>query len=80
MKLVGIFGGNVRAVRRQKGWTQERLAFEAGVKRAYVSEIEGGKRNPTLDIVEKLAVALDAAPAALLAPDIDGKTRESGTG
>lgn len=58
MSLVQVFGRNVRAARKEKGWTQEQLAFEADIKRAYLSEIEGGKRNPTLDVVEKIAVAL----------------------
>lgn len=66
MTLVETFGRNVRAARREKGWTQEQLAFEAGVKRAYLSEIEGGKRNPTLDVVEKLAKALSVKPYGLL--------------
>lgn len=66
MNLVLIFGRNVRAARKEKGWTQEQLAFEAGIKRAYLSEIEGGKRNPTLDIVEKLALALQKPASQLL--------------
>lgn len=70
MTLVETFGRNVRAARREKGWTQEQLAFEAGVKRAYLSEIEGGKRNPTLDVVEKLARALGIIPASLLQEEI----------
>lgn len=66
MSLIQVFGRNVRAARKEKGWTQEQLAFEAGIKRAYLSEIEGGKRNPTLDVVEKIAVALGAPPAELV--------------
>lgn len=66
MSLVHAFGKNVRAARKEKGWTQEQLAFEAGIKRAYLSEIEGGKRNPTLDVVEKIAAALGAPPADLV--------------
>lgn len=66
MSLIQVFGRNVRAARKEKGWTQEQLAFEAGIKRAYLSEIEGGKRNPTLDVVEKIAAALGAPPAELV--------------
>ncbi|AJP74174.1 hypothetical protein TS85_01010 [Sphingomonas hengshuiensis] len=66
MVLSEVFGRNVRSARREKGWTQEQLAFEADVKRSYLSEIESGKRNPTLDIVEKIAVALGVKPGALL--------------
>jgi len=67
MALAQTFGRNVRIVRLGRGWTQEQLAFEAGVKRAYISEIEGGKRNPSLDVVERIAGALGASPGELLA-------------
>ncbi|AMK25082.1 MULTISPECIES: helix-turn-helix domain-containing protein [unclassified Sphingobium] len=53
-------------VRTQKGWTQEQLAFEADVKRSYISEIESGKRNPSLDVVEKIAKALDVKLGLLM--------------
>jgi len=66
MTLSELFGKNVRSARIDKGWTQEQLAFEAGVKRGYVSEIENGKRNPSLDVVEKIADALGLKPAKLL--------------
>lgn len=66
MALSEVFGWNVRSVRREKGWTQEQLAFEADVKRSYISEIESGKRNPTLDIVEKIANALGTGAGRLM--------------
>lgn len=58
MTLIETFGRNVRQARKDMGWTQEQLAFEAGVKRAYLSEVENGQRNVSLDVVEKLAKAL----------------------
>ncbi len=66
MSLVAVFGKNVRSARRSAGWTQEQLAFEAGVKRGYISEVEAGKRNASLDIVEKLAKALKVEPGELM--------------
>jgi transcriptional regulator with XRE-family HTH domain len=77
MTLVQAFGRNVRAVRKEKDWTQEHLAFEAGVKRAYLSEIESGKRNPTLDVVEKIAKALGVSPANLIDEEFE-KERPNG--
>ncbi|MDP2779161.1 helix-turn-helix domain-containing protein [Devosia sp.] len=68
MTLIETFGRNVRQARKDKGWTQEQLAFEAGVKRAYLSEVENGQRNVSLDIVEKLAKALDVSPEGLMLP------------
>jgi transcriptional regulator with XRE-family HTH domain len=66
MGLVEVFGRRVREVRLQKGWTQEQLALEARVKRAYLSEVESGKRAVSLPFVEKIALALECDPAELL--------------
>ncbi len=60
-------GLNVQRLRREKGWSQEDLAFESGLHRTYVSGIERGVRNPTLLILDKLAKTLGVAPAELLA-------------
>ncbi len=54
-------------MRLEKGWSQEKFAFEAGVHRTYVSDLERGARNPTITVVEKLAVALDVSASRLLA-------------
>lgn len=69
MSLIQTFGRNVRKLRKERGWSQEQLAFEAGIKRAYLSEIENGQRNPSLDIVEKLAIALQVEGKVLLSND-----------
>lgn len=66
MTLVETFGRNVREARQEKGWSQEKLALEAGVKRAYLSEVESGKRSATLSFAEKLAIALQCEPADLM--------------
>ncbi len=66
MSLAQTFGKNVRAARQKLGWSQEQLAFEAGIKRSYLSEVEGGKRNPTLVVVERIAKGLNLSPSELL--------------
>ena len=68
-KLVAILerlGSNVRRLRKEKGWSQERYAFEADVHRTYVSEIERAVRNPTATMIERLARPLGVAPGRLL--------------
>lgn len=60
-------GRNVRRAREARGWSQEQFAFEAGIHRTYVSDIERGARNPTITVVEKLAVALGTSASELLA-------------
>ena len=57
---------NMRRLRQLKGWSQEEFAHEAGLHRTYVSDLERGARNPTITVVDKLAVALDVKVGALL--------------
>lgn len=59
-------GRNLRRLREEKGWSQEVFAFEAKIHRTYVSDIERGERNPTIAVVEKLAVALEVKLGELL--------------
>ncbi len=51
-------GRNLKRIRREKGWSQEQLAFESGLHRTYISGIERGARNPTILILAKLAETL----------------------
>ncbi len=64
-KQVGL---NVQKIRRERGWSQEELAFESGLHRTYISGIERGARNPTLLVIDQLATALNVSPARLLGP------------
>lgn len=57
---------NMRRLRQSKGWSQEEFAHQAGLHRTYVSDLERGARNPTINVVDKLAVALGVRVGALL--------------
>jgi transcriptional regulator with XRE-family HTH domain len=59
MSIQLLFGQNVRLAREKKGWSQDRLSEESGLHRTYISGIERGVRNPTIEIVQQIAVALD---------------------
>ena len=61
-----VLGRNVRAARKLRGWSQEELAFETDIDRTYISGIERGVRNPSLDMIAKLAKTLKTSPAKLL--------------
>ena len=63
------FGGQVRQLRSQAGWTQQRLAELTGLTRAYIVSVEGGKQNVSLDVVVRVANALGVMPERLLATD-----------
>jgi len=66
-----LLGFNIRRLRVPRGLSQERLALEAKIDRAYVGRIERGMENVTIDTVEILAKALGVPVGALLeaAPD-----------
>lgn len=66
MGLAQVFGQNVRRVRRERGMTLEALAHDVGLAYTYVGQIERGQRNPTLDVVERIAATLGAEPLSLL--------------
>lgn len=53
-----VLSENIKSLRRRLGWSQEFLAEKTGVSAPYITQIECGKRTPSLDIVEKLAFAL----------------------
>jgi transcriptional regulator with XRE-family HTH domain len=59
-------GRNVRRLREGKALSQEAFAEEASIHRTYVSDIERGARNPTITVVERLAVALGVSAGELL--------------
>jgi transcriptional regulator with XRE-family HTH domain len=66
MGLAVTFGRNVRVRRLARGMTLEGLAHDVGLSYSYVGELERGRRNPTLRVVEKIAEKLEADPVDLL--------------
>lgn len=60
------FGDKLRELRKQKGLSQEDLAFKSGLHRTYISDIERGSRNVSLKNIEKIAKALGSKPQGLL--------------
>lgn len=61
------FGENLKTARKQKGWSQERLAAEVETSKGYLSDLERGKRPiPPGRMLERLAEALGLAPGQLL--------------
>jgi DNA-binding XRE family transcriptional regulator len=60
------FATNILKLRKIKGMSQEKLAFNAGLDRTYISGIERALRNPSLKNIAKIASALDVPPSKLL--------------
>ncbi len=53
-----LLGKRINEIRKRQGLSQERLAERASISAQYVSNIERGKENPTLDLLLRLAEAL----------------------
>ena len=70
-----VFARNVKRLRNAAGLSQEELAARAGLHRTYISSVERGQRNISLENICALAAALGSDPRDLLAPDADeGRT------
>lgn len=59
MNIKEKFGIKVKQLREQKGHSIEYLANISNVDRTYISDIEKGKRNVSIEIIEKIIIALD---------------------
>lgn len=67
MELRVVVGHNIRRERERLGLPQDELAHRAGIHVTYLSGVENGHRNITLNVVEKIARALGVTEAALVA-------------
>ena len=64
-----VLARRVRDLRTQRGWTQEHLAEVTQVTRACINAVEGGKQNVSMDILVRMANALEVAPEKLLSAE-----------
>ena len=69
------FGDRVRSYRDDLGLSQEALAYKASINRTYIASLEAGRRNPSLDLMARLAVALEVDLADLVAglQEVEGR-------
>lgn len=63
-----VFARNIRLVRVAAGMSQERMAAEAGLDRAFVGTMERGQRNISIDNIELVAKAVGVAAHELMDP------------
>jgi transcriptional regulator with XRE-family HTH domain len=69
MDMRVLVGRNVKRVRIARGLTQEELAERSGFSQQYLSDLERGRRNPTVVSLWELAQALGVAPVDLIQPE-----------
>jgi transcriptional regulator with XRE-family HTH domain len=67
-ELRQIFATNLRVARAARRLSQEALAADAGIARRYLSQIETADTSVGLDIICRIATALDMEPCELLVP------------
>lgn len=68
MDMRKLVGDNCARIRKERGWTQEQLAERSGLSQQYLSDLENGKRNPTIVTIFELAQALNVGHISLLEP------------
>jgi transcriptional regulator with XRE-family HTH domain len=62
-KLDGAFGKSLKSRRLSSNLSQEQLGLKSGLSRPYISELEMGKKDPSLFTIFKLADALKVNPS-----------------
>ena len=59
------FGKRIAALRKEHGYSQEQFAFKCNVDRTYIGILERGEKSPTLNTIEKIALALNMSKKEL---------------
>jgi transcriptional regulator with XRE-family HTH domain len=67
-----LIAWNLRSLRTNQGYTQDRLALDAGVDRKFIQWLEQQRGNPTLKMLERLAGALSVGLHELFVPPPEG--------
>lgn len=64
-KAVKRFAANMKRIREEKNMSQGDVFRATKIERAYISNLEAGRQNPTLETIEKIAHALDVEVSEL---------------
>lgn len=69
MDMRKLVGSNLSRIRRERGLTQEQLEARSGFSQQYLSDLERGRRNPTVVTLFEIAQALGVDPREFLRPE-----------
>lgn len=72
MDMRKLVGENCMRIRVARGLTQEQLAERSGFSQQYISDLERGKRNPTIVTIYEIAQALGVSHLELVTPGEGG--------
>lgn len=72
MDIRDILARNIKRIRLERGFSQEELAHRADIDRTYISALERRVYAASIDVVGRIAKALNVEPAALLAKPVRG--------
>ncbi|WGR93367.1 helix-turn-helix transcriptional regulator [Bradyrhizobium sp. ISRA443] len=74
MRARALVAWNVLRIRGERGIPQEQLAYDAGVDRSHMNGIELQKKNPTIDLLERVAETLGVHMSELFVEPPEGAT------
>lgn len=77
MERQALFGSRIRSIREAANFSRESAAEKAGTSANYLGEVERGEKFPTLEMIERIAAALEVSPSAFFeyeAEEIDSQT------
>ena len=66
MTLEAAFGQVIKQLRSDHGFSQEKLSFESGLDRSFISQLECGLKQPSLVTIFQLAKSLQTSPAHII--------------
>lgn len=66
MEIAKAFGIVLRELRKEAGLTQEELGLDADLRRTFVSLLELGQQQPTIQTIFKLSLALNRKPSEII--------------
>ena len=76
-EIVKIVGERVRSYRNQAGLSQESLAEKSGLSYTFISAIERGKKNPSIESIEKLVIAFNISYEKLFENIVPGENKNT---
>lgn len=69
MNMRKLVGRNFARLRAESGWSQEQVAERANLSQQYLSDLENGKRNPTVETLYAIAQAFGVSHVELVKPN-----------